>query len=78
MTFCSFVNFEKPCVILRPETEWVEIVENGNAILCDADKSRILNAYQQLRKKTDLEYPPLFGDGKAAEFICSEILEHLG
>jgi len=70
--------FEKPCIILRPETEWTEIVENGNAILCDADKDRILNAYQVLSKKPDLTYPPLFGDGKAAEFICSEILEHLG
>jgi len=66
--------FQKPCVILRPETEWVEIVQNGNAILCDADKDRILLAYQVLSQKQDLVYPPLFGDGKAAEFICAEIM----
>ncbi len=70
--------FQKPCLILRPETEWVEIVENGNAILCDADKDRILNAFELFEKKTELTYPDLFGDGKASEFICSEILEHLG
>lgn len=70
--------FQKPCLILRPETEWVEIVENGNAILCDADKDRILNAFEFFERKTELTYPDLFGDGKASEFICSEILEHLG
>ncbi|MEO8760542.1 MAG: UDP-N-acetylglucosamine 2-epimerase (non-hydrolyzing), partial [Bacteroidia bacterium] len=31
--------FEKPCVILRPETEWVELVACGAAVLADADKN---------------------------------------
>jgi UDP-GlcNAc3NAcA epimerase len=70
--------FQKPCIILRPETEWVEIVENGNAILCDADKKRILEAYNTFQQKSALSYPHLFGDGKAAEFICAEILNHIG
>lgn len=69
--------FEKPCIILRSETEWVEIVENGNAILCDADKNRILNAYKKLANNKDLTYPQLFGDGEAATFICQEIVKHL-
>ncbi|MBI3133252.1 MAG: UDP-N-acetylglucosamine 2-epimerase (non-hydrolyzing) [Bacteroidetes bacterium] len=70
--------FQKPCIILRPETEWVEIVENGNAILCDADKKRILDACNTFHQNPGLNYPPLFGDGKAAEFICKEILNQLG
>jgi UDP-GlcNAc3NAcA epimerase len=69
--------FQKPCIILRPETEWVEIVENGNAVLCDADKNRILEAFAAFQQKKNLTYPHLFGDGKAAEFICSEILKHI-
>lgn len=69
--------FEKPCIILRSETEWVEIVENGNAILCDADKNRIINAYQKLANNNDLTYPQLFGDGESAVFICQEIVKHL-
>jgi UDP-GlcNAc3NAcA epimerase len=69
--------FEKPCIILRSETEWVEIVENGNAILCDADKNRILNAYQKLANNNNLTYPQLFGDGESAVFICQEIVKHL-
>ena len=35
--------FFKPCVILRPETEWVELIESGTSVLVDSDKERILN-----------------------------------
>ncbi|MGB0915721.1 MAG: UDP-N-acetylglucosamine 2-epimerase, partial [Crocinitomicaceae bacterium] len=69
--------FEKPCVILRPQTEWVEIVENGNAILADFDYDRILNAFNSLLTKDDFTYPVLYGDGKAAEFICNKIVSEL-
>lgn len=69
--------FQKPCVILRPQTEWIEIVENGNAILADADKNRILDAFELLINKKDMTYPPLYGDGKAAVFVCQKILEDL-
>lgn len=66
--------FKKPCVILRPETEWVEIVENGNALLADASFERILSAAEELLEKTDYSYPELFGDGKAATFIVEKII----
>jgi UDP-GlcNAc3NAcA epimerase len=69
--------FQKPCVILRPQTEWVEIVENGNAILADASEERIEKAFDQLIIKDDFTFPPLFGDGKAAEFICQTIVNEL-
>ncbi len=67
--------FEKPCVILRPQTEWVEIVDNGNAILADADYDRIVNAFNNLLSKDDYSYPSFYGDGKAAEFICQKIVD---
>ena len=69
--------FEKPCIILRPQTEWVEIVNNGNALLADADFERIVNAYNHFSSKMDFTYPSLYGNGKAAEFICEKIIEHL-
>jgi UDP-GlcNAc3NAcA epimerase len=69
--------FEKPCVILRPETEWVEIVNNGNALLADADEERIVSATFQLLNKKDFTYPPIFGDGKSALFIAQKIIEKL-
>lgn len=69
--------FKKPCVILREQTEWVEIVENGNAILTGADYSKIKHAISILLAKDDFTYPALFGDGKAGKFICSKILSDL-
>ncbi len=70
--------FEKPCVILRPETEWVELVECGTAIITDADEKKIINAFSNLTSKSDMKFPKLYGDGKAAEFICSELVSLLG
>jgi len=65
-----------PCVILRPETEWVEIVEAGAGIIADADYERIMAAYEQLVNKP-VQFPALFGDGHASEKIISEIIEYL-
>jgi UDP-GlcNAc3NAcA epimerase len=66
----------KPCIVLRPETEWVELIECGNSILADADPAKIKSAFTELSAKKDFKYPPIFGDGKAAEFICKEILRN--
>ena len=65
-----------PCVILRPETEWLEIVEAGAGIIADADYERIMAAYEALVNKP-VEFPALFGDGHASEKIISEILAYL-
>lgn len=68
--------FERPCVILRPETEWVEIVEHGAGIIADADYDRIVTAYNELTGKT-VKFPQLFGDGHAAEKILQSIIDYL-
>lgn len=67
--------FEKPCVILRPETEWVEIVNHGAGIIADADYHRILAAYRQLIDHP-VHFPHLFGDAHAAEKILQTILDY--
>lgn len=68
--------FEKPCVILRPETEWVEILEHGAGLIVDADFDRIVDGYRDLSTK-QVTFPPLFGDGKAAYFILEKIIDYL-
>lgn len=66
--------FRTPCVILRPETEWVEIIEAGAGVIADANYQDIMDAYRLLAGK-QLTFPPLFGDGHASEKILTEILE---
>jgi len=66
--------FNKPCIILRSETEWVEIVEEGAAIIANADEDKIMNSYKDLKVSSTQSFPQLFGDGKAAEFICGTML----
>lgn len=69
--------FEKPCVILRPETEWIELVECGTALIADADEAKIIESYKTLTSKTNMQFPKLYGDGKASEFICEEMVKYL-
>jgi len=69
--------FKKPCIILRPETEWVELVECGAAMVTDADEVKIKQAFEILSAKQDLLFPDLYGDGKASEFICRELIDNL-
>jgi UDP-GlcNAc3NAcA epimerase len=68
--------FRKPCIILRPETEWVELLAYNAAILADANKKKILDAYTHFSKEMIIDFPDLFGDGHASEFICNEIVKH--
>ena len=69
--------FKKPCVILREQTEWIEIVENGNAVIAGANELKIISSVETLIKRTDFTYPNLYGDGNAANFICKKITEEL-
>lgn len=68
--------FERPCVILRHETEWTEIVDYGAGIIADADYRRIMEGYQTLVGQK-VTFPRMFGDGKAAEHILKAIVEYL-
>ena len=69
--------YKKPCVILRPETEWIEIVETGAAILADADYNKILEASHHYLQHPPVDFPEIFGNGHAAEFMLEKILENI-
>jgi UDP-GlcNAc3NAcA epimerase len=67
--------FRKPCLVLRKETEWIELVQNGTAVLVDADPEKIRNEFGRfMNDGSGLEYPGFYGDGKTAEFILNEIM----
>lgn len=66
--------FNKPCIILRQETEWVEIVESGAAHLCDANFEMIIESYYWFNKNQNIQTANLYGDGNAAEKILQLLL----
>jgi len=67
--------FSKPCIVLRKETEWVELVKNGTVRLADADPAMITEAWNYFMDNHDeLRYPAFYGDGKASEAILGEML----
>ncbi len=67
--------FGKPCITMRDETEWVELIQEGANILTGADKNKILDAFRE-QKTFDLEKPDetLYGGGKASIRIVAELL----
>ena len=67
--------FKRPCIILRKETEWIELIINGTSVLVDADPDQIRHQFLRLMDShSELDYPGFYGDGKAAEFILKEVL----
>ena len=66
--------FKKPCIILRPQTEWVEIVETKSAVIADTNSDLILKSTSDFLNNDNLVFPPVFGDGNASSFIANEII----
>ena len=61
--------FKKPCITMRDETEWVELVAHGFNSLAGAETENIYDAYKAIIE-IDLDFNiELYGDGKAGERI---------
>lgn len=69
--------FRKPCLVLRSESEWIELVETGHAVLADANPEKIRESFLHFMEHPPVNHPSLFGDGKAAEFILHELVKFL-
>ena len=68
--------FGVPCITMRDETEWVELVEAGANVLVGADQKRILDAYHNTKSSSvvDTRSEDLYGGGKASERIIKVLL----
>ena len=69
--------FRKPCMVLRNESEWKELIDLGTATIVDADPEKINEAFLRYYKRPPENFPPIFGEGNAAEFILNELVKFL-
>ena len=62
--------FQKPCVTMRNETEWIELVENGFNVLSGADTRSIVELTRRMLAANINFDVDLYGGGKASERIA--------
>ncbi len=67
--------FKKPCLILRNETEWIEILNSNAAYLCGHNSTNILEGYQKIMDQETFEYQPYYGSADASERILETLLD---
>jgi len=58
--------FNKFCLTVRDQTEWVELVEHGFNVLVGADSKKILEAFSYLDEKKFNKFVHLYGNGGSA------------
>ncbi|MBD3789211.1 MAG: UDP-N-acetylglucosamine 2-epimerase (non-hydrolyzing) [Campylobacterales bacterium] len=69
--------FAKPCITLRDETEWVELVKHTFNILAGADKNRILDIYINRNSFFSDDFNiDLYGGGEACRHIVDGLLNY--
>jgi UDP-GlcNAc3NAcA epimerase len=67
--------FEKPCVTIREETEWTELVNAGYNKVCGTEPDAILAASAEFLQQAPVFVGNLYGKGNAAEKITAAFLE---
>ncbi|WP_394146941.1 non-hydrolyzing UDP-N-acetylglucosamine 2-epimerase [Shewanella atlantica] len=66
--------FGKQCLILRDETEWVELVKCGSNKIVGANKQLILEEASKISCNSKFN-EKFYGDGKSAEGIVNSLIE---
>jgi UDP-N-acetylglucosamine 2-epimerase len=67
--------FQTSCAISRKESEWVELIESGWAVLTGADRQRIVESASLLwERKPSRDWKAFYGDGKASQRICAQVM----
>lgn len=67
--------FSKPCVTLRDETEWTELVENNYNVLVGANYDLIRSSVKKMRSSSLDFSTRLYGDGNTGQKIIQKLKE---
>jgi UDP-GlcNAc3NAcA epimerase len=68
---------QKPCLIARKETEWVELVDGGFAVLTGSDPVKMKEAFLYYQKSSPDFSQQLYGD-MVGKKMYEEILKYFG
>lgn len=68
---------QKPCVVLRDETEWMELVDAGCNVLVGVDPDAIRDGLERRTSSLDFSVP-FYGTGHAAGLVVEGILSAMG
>jgi len=68
--------FEKQCITLRDETEWIELVTNGFNTITGADKRKIIDTVQKALAQKIIFDKKLYGNGDAAKIIIDSLTKY--
>ncbi|HEY6975375.1 MAG TPA: UDP-N-acetylglucosamine 2-epimerase (non-hydrolyzing) [Chitinophagaceae bacterium] len=68
--------FKKFSVVLREQTEWVELVNNGLCELAGSDPKKITDIVYRLLRTSFTDTTGLYGDGGAGEKIVDILEQH--
>lgn len=68
--------FNKHCITLREQTEWVELVDNGYNLVAGTSRDKIIDAYNEMMNKTSDFSLRLYGDGAASQIIADSIVQY--
>ncbi len=67
--------FQKFCVTMRDQTEWVELVEGNFNVLTGADQRKILHAVKEFSTRSFASKTRLYGEGDAATRIVENLIQ---
>lgn len=67
----SNIFFKKPCITMRDQTEWVELIENGVNVLAGADTQKIIEYTKAMLNKKIEDPLNLYGGGQASQNIVN-------
>lgn len=66
--------FEKPCITMRDETEWVELVHHKFNTLVGADYDKIVQTYKTILSEEKKDYSlNLYGNGTTSKMILNSL-----